>query len=114
MYKTATELLNTQNSEEESTTETSSATELTHNEQSKNNPNFWIRGNKEKGYFVTFGQHKLCESQETVEQCAALIDSKDWNLILNVVMTIIYTVTPMTDTTDEIAEKESTEYLNKQ
>lgn len=97
MYKTATELLNTQSSQEESIRETSSPTELTHNEQSKNNPNFWIRGNEEKGYFVTFGQHKLCESQQTPEQCIALIDSKDWNIILNAVMTIINTVIPMTE-----------------
>lgn len=91
MLLTQSELLKSQNSTGESTQATSSVPneQLAFNEMSEENSNFWIRGNSENGYFITVGNQMVCEPQPTVEQCKTLIASKDWNLIMNVVLTIL-------------------------
>lgn len=56
-------------------------TELVHKESIEQTP-FWIIGNEEKGYFLAMGNHKLCDTQKTIEQVKDYYDNHQWELVM--------------------------------
>lgn len=85
----AQELLNIQqHTEETQEHKENSSTELIHREQIEDTP-FYIIGNEEKGYFISFGKYKLTEeiqslhTQTLQEQFKSILHHQQWNIILN-------------------------------
>lgn len=64
-------------------------TELIEKHQIENTP-FWILGNKDDGYFLAMGKHRLCDLQKTKEQVQDYYNQHQWELIMQVAM-IVFT-----------------------
>lgn len=64
-------------------------TELIHKEEIPQTP-FWIIGNQEKGYFLAMGNHKLCDTQKTIEQVKDYYDNHQWELTMQMAF-IVFT-----------------------
>lgn len=53
-------------------------------EQVKDTP-FWCIGNKEKGYFLVMGKHRITEIYQYKNQAYNALDTERWKIILNVI-----------------------------
>lgn len=85
------ELLNTLNSSERDQFKLKSNTEEIQQEQIEGTP-FKIIGNNEKGYFLAFGPYKITENQPTITDTKELLESRMWDIIANLVITIVETL----------------------
>lgn len=81
------ELLNLQQSVDENPNRENSS-ELIHREAVQGSP-FYIIGNKEMGYFLTFGKYRLTEPQETIVKVREILYNDMWNIVTNLCLCII-------------------------
>lgn len=81
---TQDELLQLQSNTEKINTNNQHSSEELVERHNYPNTGFLIVGNKEKGYFVALGQHRLTEFQ-TYGECETAITEKNWDLIVNVI-----------------------------
>lgn len=104
-YKTATEILHSQQPTEESTTTASSTT--TQSEElieahPYNDTKIVIRGHKDKGYFATIGNQRISDVKETVGEIEDLLDERDWNILMNIIAFILERVISESTIKEEI------------
>lgn len=86
--KTHQELTENTLSNGEKTHNNDSSEQVELNEEIPYTP-FRVVGNKEKGYFIALGLHRLTEYQKTQEQAIQLLDNNMWLIIANMMVTII-------------------------
>lgn len=77
-------LLKLQTSTDEPTTSNQKSSQLIEREHVKGTA-FWIIGNKEQGYFITFGQYRLTEPRSTKAACHKMIKERDYELIAGLI-----------------------------
>lgn len=65
----------------------SNSSPLIEREQIEGSP-FWIIGEKETGYFLTFSKWKLSENQTTKLDVILHLESHKWEIILKMIMCI--------------------------
>lgn len=63
------------------------------------NSPFHMVGHKEKGYFISIGNHRLTEPQPTAAQALAVLEENKWNIISNICIAI-YTMMDATRKTN--------------
>lgn len=81
---TQQELLKLQNTTDTQNTDNPKSSQLVEKEHYENT-GFDIVGNEEYGYFVAIGIYRITEPQKTKEQCAQMIETKDYQLILGLI-----------------------------
>lgn len=83
------ELLNTQTNAPNTPKEPSSEIEqLIEREQISGSP-FWIIGDQEKGYFLTFGKWQLTEPYQTKLDVLNSLKENEYDIILKMILCII-------------------------
>lgn len=82
------ELLNGQNSAEE-TPNNSNSSELTIERIKIEGTPFWIIGRKDKGYFIIMGDTKLTETVETKEIAMEKLIKEQYNITFRMIGTIV-------------------------
>lgn len=64
------------------------SSELLHQEKIVGTP-LTIVGNEDKGYFIALGRYRLTEPIETIDAAYGLLESQQWNIISNMIATMI-------------------------
>lgn len=83
------ELLNTQlNAEENQSNSPSNSTRIIEREPIEGTP-FYIGGNEETGYAVSTGNFRLSTIVPTKQEALELLTTDNWNIIANLVATMI-------------------------
>lgn len=122
-YKTATELLSTQNNTEKSTNEDcstipNSSTPSQINEQYGKTP-IWVRGNYENGFFATMGKYRITPVLEEMSEVYDMLINCDAETVINIFCNMIMaheevkkeelnnqaTFTDTKETAEKVAEK---------
>lgn len=83
MSTTQQDLLKLQNASEEQNTSNQQSSQLIERHLHPNSA-FQIVGNKEQGYFVALGMYRIT-AQHTKEDCAKMIEQRDYELILGLI-----------------------------
>lgn len=71
--------------------------ELLHKERIDNTP-FYIIGNNEQGYFITYGKYRITERKNTIVEIREELEKDRWTIITVLIAVLI-------QITDEIKEK---------
>lgn len=65
-----------------------SGEQLIEREMVKGSP-YWIIGDKENGYFLTFGKWQLTERQKTKLDVVLYLEDNKWDIILKTILCVI-------------------------
>lgn len=101
MSTTQRELLASQTNAENPDNSTSSE-HLIEKEQIPKTP-FWVVGNKEKGYFLTYGKWKITDNFQSMEEAKTALHEEQWHI-----MTILAGIIA-----DELLQKTRKQEMNK-
>lgn len=91
---THTKLLDIQTSIEGEQNKENLNSELIHREKVEGSP-LWIVGNKEHGYFVAMGNHRLTDSAKTISEAREKLINEQYNIIANMIVQIVGTMDVM-------------------
>lgn len=84
------DLLNTQNSTEETpTNKENSSNEAPVYEKVEGTP-FHVVGNKETGYILVSGTYQLSEYRNTVEEAIDYLESHTWEIVITLITMVIH------------------------
>lgn len=73
---------------QESHKENSSSEKLVEREQIGGTP-YWVVGNKDQGYMVTFGKWQMTEREETMEKALEYYEKNEVNVVLTTAIILI-------------------------
>lgn len=80
------------------------STQLIQKEEIENTP-FHVVGSEELGFFITIGNVRLTDPQKTMEEAYNMLDNHTWQIITNLIISLVYKILEEHDRSKKINEE---------